>query len=140
MINVSKDLITIYRNGDSFELYDDFYFVFDFDVTSIGFNLENYLVDNNIIRVPKGFVTDFGSVPKIYQSIISPIGKSTKAYVVHDFLCGRSNQGFIPRALADELFLEAMRILNVSKIERYLVWAWVRLYGIVYKPIADMFK
>ncbi|QPX63834.1 putative tail assembly chaperone [Campylobacter phage F358] len=140
MENINKDLITIYRYGNNFELYNDFHFIFDFDVTSKGFTLEKYLVGNNIIRIPKGFRTDFGSIPQLFQSIISPVGKPTKAYVLHDFLCGKSNKGDIPRALADELFLDAMKLLGVNVIKRYVVWAWVRIYGIVYKPLVKFFK
>jgi hypothetical protein len=38
------------------------------------------------VVVPKGFETDFASVPRVFWTIIPPDGKYTKAAVVHDYL------------------------------------------------------
>ena len=44
-------------------------------------------LDGDVVRVPKGFHTDFASTPRILQSLFPPTGAWTKAAVVHDWLC-----------------------------------------------------
>src|ERR1700709_1690961 len=42
---------------------------------------------DTVIRVPRGFVTDFASIPQGFWSLnLSPNGRYSKAAIVHDFL------------------------------------------------------
>lgn len=96
-----------------------------------------------IIAVPAGYVTDFASIPKVCWSIIgSPMGKYSKAAVVHDYLYDQG--GLIPRATdsdggtayrryskadSDNIFKEAMRVLGVGNPRRWMMYQAVKLFG-----------
>lgn len=129
----NKELITILREGKNFELLEPFYFYFDAKSDSLlGLKSEVIALENGqvCIPVPKGFVTDFGSVPLLFQSLISPVGKPTKAYVLHDYLCTLANKGAIARKKADEVFLDGLRILGVGRIQRSVIYGGVRVYAL----------
>ena len=137
----NKELITILREGKDFELLEPFHFYFDGKSDSLmGLKSEVMLYDGRVcIPIPKGFRTDFGSVPLLFQSLISPIGKPTKAYVLHDYLCVLANNGDIARKKADEVFLDAMRILGVGRFKRILIYGGVRFYAFL-KDFLKAFK
>ena len=78
------------------------------------------------IRVPKGFITDFASIPRLFWTILPPWGKYGKAAVLHDYLY--HSQKFI-RELCDAIFLEAMVVLGVKKWKRFLLYFGVRIGG-----------
>src|SRR5262245_19918965 len=49
--------------------------------------LRYQILDTNfVIIVPKGFVTDYASVPKEFHSFISPRGPHGSPAIIHDFL------------------------------------------------------
>lgn len=80
-----------------------------------------------VITVPKGFVCDFASIPRMFWSIIGhPTGKYGKAAIIHDF-CYRRH--LYPRKRCDEIFLEAMKILNVNIVRAKLMYRFVRSFG-----------
>ena len=79
------------------------------------------------IDIPKGFMTDFASVPRIFWIIFPPDGKYTQAAVVHDFLYLK--QHLDSRKEADDIFLEAMKVLEVPKFKRMAIYTAVRLFG-----------
>lgn len=97
------------------------------------------LSSNESVRVPKGFITDFASTPRIFWSILPPWGKYGKAAVVHDFLYqfhritktigGTEHTLYIGRKEADSIFLEAMKVLGVNAVTRRVMWATVRVFG-----------
>ena len=73
-----------------------------------------------VITVPKGFITDFASVPYPLFRFFKPTGKHTKASVIHDYLYYeyKYNRGKIfSKVVADAIFFEAML---VSKVNFYL--------------------
>ena len=78
------------------------------------------------IRVPKGFVTDFASVPRIFWWLFPPWGKYGKAAVVHDYLY---HTRMFSRAVADAIFLEAMSVLKVPLWKRLIIYWSVRIGG-----------
>lgn len=112
-----------------------------------------YLEDNKeaLIKVEKGFITDFASVPRIFWSIYPPFGKYTKAAVLHDRLCVAflNNQlwdsitvdkdklpiylknHYVKRYEADKIFLEAMKSIKVNAFTRFVLYSSVRLYAII---------
>ena len=83
--------------------------------------------------VPAGFVTDFASVPRIFWRLIGPptgYGRDAaygKAAVIHDFLY--FTPGTRSRQDCDDVFLEAMTDLGVSKARRTLMHLAVRVGG-----------
>ena len=82
---------------------------------------------NEIIRVPKGFISDLASIPRIFWSLIGgPWGKYGYAAIVHDFLyhaqpCSRKE--------ADRIFLEAMQVLGVNRFKRWIMYNMVRIFS-----------
>lgn len=80
----------------------------------------------NIINVPKGFVTDFASVPWPASMLIPTSGGYNQAAVLHDYLY---NQQFLSRSMCDQIFLEAMTALGVNPFKRQIMYRAVRLGG-----------
>jgi len=76
------------------------------------------------IEIPKGFITDFASVPRAFWMVIPPDGKYTQAAVLHDFLYFTQTH---TRKEADKIFLEAMAVLNVPWWKRRTMWLAVRM-------------
>jgi hypothetical protein len=88
-------------------------------------------IDENqamIITVPKGFRTDFASIPKILYALpfITDADKFNKAAVLHDFCyCTK----LFDRKQCDELFYRAMEIVGIPEWKRILFYHVVRLFG-----------
>lgn len=90
-----------------------------------------------VVHIPKGFITDFASVPRIFWNIMPPNDKYGKAAVVHDFLY--STNGRIPemqfrkedytRKECDEILVEAMGVLDCGWLCRTTVYSGVRIGG-----------
>lgn len=85
-----------------------------------------YITSKELITIPKGFMTDFASVPRIFWTIFPPDGAYTGAAIVHDFLYSIKDR---KRKEADDIFLEAMESLNVKYMHRYIMYYSVRLFG-----------
>jgi hypothetical protein len=85
-----------------------------------------YRDDGTTYTVPKGFKTDFASVPQMFWAYISPTGKHGKAAVLHDYLYSTK---IVSRKEADKIFLEAMKVLGVAKWKRGVMYYAVRLFG-----------
>ena len=78
------------------------------------------------ITVPKFFLTDFASVPRIFWTIFPPDGRYTQSAVVHDFLYFKQ---IYTRRKSDRIFLQAMKYLKVSWWKRRMMWTAVRVGG-----------
>lgn len=65
--------------------------------------------------VPKGFKTDFDSVPRVPIVHSRYKGRSTKSAVIHDFLYHLVRQGRMERMLAERLYKLAMKDEGVPK-------------------------
>lgn len=85
-----------------------------------------------LVTVPKGFVTDFASVPRLPVVWYLAGGTDQEAAVVHDFLY---HSHTIARAQADAVLREASAVNGQPWWRRNLMWAGVRLFG--GKPYAD---
>lgn len=79
-----------------------------------------------IITVPVDYVTNFASVPRIFWAIISPIDNHAKAAVVHDYLY---DSGRYTRKRSDEIFLEALNVLDVKTWKKHCLFYGVRLFS-----------
>jgi hypothetical protein len=88
-----------------------------------------------VIHVPIGFLTDFASIPKPLQGILSPTGWYGKAAVLHDDLyqSGRIGELIIDQRYADDVLLEAMRVLAADALVRY----GVTHHGVRHNPLRD---
>ncbi len=79
------------------------------------------------ITVPKGFVTDFASIPQPFWATgLSPNGKYSKAAIVHDYLYW--TQG-CTRRQADNILMIAMKESDVDVTTRAAIYEGVRLGG-----------
>lgn len=81
---------------------------------------------DEFVIVPKGFETDFASVPRLFWTLIPPDGTYTQAAVLHDFLYFKK---LYVRKRCDEIFLEAMKVLKVNWFKRRIMYWAVRAFG-----------
>ena len=86
----------------------------------------NVEIDGREFTIPKGFITDFASVPKAFWSILPPMGKYGLAALLHDYLY---RTGLVSRKEADKLFLKMMKKLGVSRWKRIVMYLAVRVFG-----------
>ncbi len=63
------------------------------------------------IVVPKGFITDLGSIPIMLQPIFPKDGKAMFGYILHDYLY---QMGLFTRDESDDILEDAMHSLGVS--------------------------
>lgn len=83
-----------------------------------------------LAEVPKGFETDFASVPKGFRWLIDNDGPGIRhAAILHDFLYRERK---FARSDADLLFWAAMRTANMPAWKAGLAYWAVRLFGWVY--------
>lgn len=79
-----------------------------------------------IIDVPKGFKTDFASVPRLFWRRLPKWGKYSYAAVVHDYLY---YSHIVSRKKADLIFKDLMLRNGVSKIKANIMYLAVRIGG-----------
>jgi hypothetical protein len=78
------------------------------------------------VEVPKGFVTDFASIPRIFYSMYRPDGEYAHAAVVHDYLYWAQS---VSRNDADEIFKIAMEDLEISPANVLILYHAVATFG-----------
>lgn len=107
----------IYIDGkkyDCFQLYKDY----------------SYTLSNGIaITIPKGFETDFASIPQFLWGVF-PAQKLQYRLpaLVHDYLY-MANTVVVSRAFADAEFRRMLILEGVNKREAWLFWVMVRIFG-----------
>ncbi|WP_429098079.1 DUF1353 domain-containing protein [Aeromonas veronii] len=91
---------------------------------------EEYYVKTSRVSfiIPKGFLTDLASVPKIVWNIYPPFGLYTGAAVAHDYIY-RTPQMRQTREEADAVFLELMHLAGVRDTKAQLMHLAVRAFG-----------
>lgn len=112
---------------------------------------------NLYAKVPRGYLTDGASIPRVLRSIVAPWGKHGQAAIVHDFLCEYlllqriettpngevSYPVEISRKECDRIFLESMETLEVNKYKRIAMFRAVSLFrvlGHIRNPTLDEVK
>ena len=113
-------VVSPFDNGKTWAIYKEFsYHVGELDS------------GGDVIVVPVGFGTDFASVPWVFRFLIPRWGKYGKAAVVHDYLYSTQEYGDEKhrRRRADEIFREAMEVLDVAVWRRILMFWAVRAFG-----------
>lgn len=91
--------------------------------------LEYHVGDENsaeVINVPEGFITDFASVPRAFWWLFPPFGRYSPGAVIHDFLY---TYKVYNRKKCDDIFLEAMQVMEVNWQTRYTMYWAVRVFG-----------
>jgi hypothetical protein len=78
------------------------------------------------IVVPHSYYTDFASIPQFLKDRIDVNGRHREAAIVHDFLCTHGEDLGVTQKQADDVFEEAMIVLEVPKLERWLMAQAVR--------------
>ena len=84
---------------------------------------------DEIITVPKGYVTNFASIPQIFWNILPPVGTYGKAAVIHDWLYSNIGLNQYTRKQCDDIFLEAMVVLKTGRLARWMIYSHVRWWG-----------
>lgn len=82
-------------------------------------------VDNVDYIIPRGFVTDFASVPRAPLAFLLAGDLGHKAATLHDYLYA----GKLDRKYADAAFRAALEAEGVGRVRRALMYAGVRLGG-----------
>jgi hypothetical protein len=84
----------------------------------------------NEYTIPKGFITDIDSVPRIPFIYSTFKDRAIQASVLHDYLYSIR----MPRKQADEVYYRVMVNTNVRKIYRLPIYSAVRLFGWIFYP------
>ncbi len=90
-----------------------------------GFTISSENSGNTVV-VPKGFTTDFASVPSLLWFVLPKWGKYGNAAVIHDYLYYDQST---TRCKADKIFLEGMIVLEVPFWQRFFLYTGVRIGG-----------
>ena len=85
-----------------------------------------YQEDSAFVRVPKGFVTDFASIPRFLWQFLPQWGLYGWAAVIHDYLYTSQR---MPRWKADRVLLRVMEICRVPRWQRYVIYGAVWFFG-----------
>lgn len=88
----------------------------------------SYRLDGRSFVVPRGFVTDFATVPRIFWWMFGPTGLYTWAAILHDWFCKmlRMRKSPVTAREADRYFRLACAELGVGFVPRWLLWTGVR--------------
>jgi hypothetical protein len=78
------------------------------------------------IKIPKGFLTDGASIPKLFWNIIQPTGPYFRSAVIHDYLYRWQK---FTRKQSDDTFLEGMWVLGCKRWQYVCIYTAVRLFG-----------
>lgn len=77
--------------------------------------------------VPKGFVSDGGSIPRFFWRLFNPLdARYLKAYIQHDFIYAT---GMRERKDADILLRKGLETAQMNFLGRWAVYFSVRLFG-----------
>ena len=87
-----------------------------------------YEGNTHTFTAPRGFRTDFASVPRILQILVPKNGVHDAPAIMHDYLYRIQPIG-VTRSDADKLFLRMMREVGVNYIRRTAMFFAVRTCG-----------
>ena len=77
--------------------------------------------------VPRGYVTDFASIPRIVAWRIHPMDRHAWAALLHDWRYAVGEPG--KKDIADRMFEQRMQIDGVSKARRTVMYEAVKYFG-----------
>ena len=82
-----------------------------------------------VVAVPKDFVSDAATIPRLLWPLFPPDGPYLRAAVIHDYLYSID----CPRWLSDAVFRNVMRVDGVALWRRWLVFYSVRVLGWMFR-------
>ena len=88
----------------------------------------HYTKEGELLYIPKGFVTDFATVPPALRWFFPPLADDKLAFIVHDYLytIGRTEED---RREADLEMQHVQRSLGASVLRYTLMFWGVRIFG-----------
>lgn len=97
---------------------------------------EDVVYDNGrvTVSVPKGYITDFASIPSLFKVIVNNDDwRVVRPAISHDYMYETHQVvgGFISRKQADDLFYEMLRVEGMGWFKAKLMWAGVRIGGFI---------
>lgn len=104
-----------------FELADDFIFRWEHNGLLKGY--ENAIYE---IKVPKGYRTDFASIPRIFQGIFDAVNDIAPAAIAHDWCYSIE---LFERSICDQVLYDAMRANGIGYLRAKTIWSAVRAGG-----------
>lgn len=87
------------------------------------------LSNEHIISVHKGFYYDMATIPPFIWSVIKPYDDALIAYLIHDYLYIYQEKHDLTRSEADREMLIWANITNKNKLNNYVRYLFVRLFG-----------
>jgi len=78
------------------------------------------------VYVPRGFVTDFASIPRVFCSVLPSDGEYTYPAIVHDYLYWTQTR---PRDVADKILRFGMQDFGIGAAKIEVIYEAVRLGG-----------
>jgi len=78
------------------------------------------------LTVPRGFVTDFASIPRVFWSLLPPDGQYTYAAIIHDYLYWEQN---VSKAQADRILGYVMEEFKVDAASALAISRGVQVGG-----------
>ena len=87
--------------------------------------MEEYISTNQVVNVPKGFITDGASIPSFMRWLFSPTGRYFGAAIIHDYIIvTHSDWDYANRQFAAE-----MKALKIKPWRRSLMVGAVKLWA-----------
>ncbi|MEM8499906.1 MAG: DUF1353 domain-containing protein [Pseudomonadota bacterium] len=80
------------------------------------------------IQVPRGYITDFASIPPIFWPVLPKHARYSPAAVIHDWIYSDFH-GRYTKEEADQLFYDALINLGVRKQRAWAMHKAVKLFG-----------
>lgn len=75
--------------------------------------------------IPKGFITDGASVPRIAWSLLPPVHEYFPASILHDWMLSTGED----RKVCDDVFRESMIEMGINKYRANIMYYAVRAYS-----------
>lgn len=86
-------------------------------------------VDELLIHIPSGFVTDLGSIPQPFNGLIQRNDESMLAFIVHDYLGKMGTIDGFSRKKSDYVLYNIARRCGQRKAKAWATWAGTRIGG-----------
>ncbi len=87
-------------------------------------------VDGQLIIIPKGFITDLASIPRIFWAIDAPNDtESIAPAILHDYMYAEDSGLDYSRHDADRIFYYALLSNGASRLTAFKYWLGVRVFG-----------
>lgn len=81
------------------------------------------------VKVPKGFVTDFFSIPRVCRFLVNDAQWDRRPAILHDWLYWTIGIGSMSRKECDDLFMLAMKRAGFGFVKRSVIYRSVRIGG-----------